>query len=321
MKALVTGGTGFVGGQVVERLLSDGHTVRIFSRRPQVPERLQGRNVEMVRGDLEDALDLIKAMEGIDTFYHIGEIKNITKSAAEKNITIVEQIVGNLAAKKIRRFVFVSSLSVAGIPSAVPATEDTKPAIALRDSYTAYKRRCEEMIRESAGGCEYAIVRPAPVYGPGSRYLGSMVRAIGLLGPIGIPFVGDAKNMAPLIYVEDLAAAICRAGTAPAAAGQIFNLTDGLSHTWLDFFTAIAEAQGKKLRIVPLPSLLLKLMGTPIDLFSGLFGINIDPVHYVDYFSKDLLFDNAKAKALLDWHPSYSLPDGVREMVVYYKNR
>ena len=321
MKTLVTGGTGFIGSPVVDRLLAEGHVVRLFSRKLKIPERLQGRNVEAYQGDLENAASLIKAMEGVDTLYHIGEIKNITKLAAEKNVKLVEQIAEHVTATGVKRFVFVSSITVAGIPSSLPATEETEPAIALQDQYTAYKRRCEEIIREKTEGCEYAVIRPAPVYGPGSRYLGRMVSAIEILGPIGLPFIGEAKNLAPLIQVRDLAAAICRAGTVPAAAGQTFNITDGLSHSWFDFFLAVSEALGKKLRIVPLPSLLLKLMGAPIELFSGFFGINLDPIHYVDYFSKDLLFDNAKAKALLDWHPTYSLPDGVREMVACYKMR
>jgi len=321
MKALVTGGTGFIGSPVVDRLLAEGHVVRLFSRKPKVPERLQCRNVEAYQGDLEDASSLIKAMEGVDTLFHIGEIKNITKFAAEKNVKLVEQIVEHVTATGVKRFVFVSSITVAGIPSSLPAREETEPDIALQDQYTAYKRRCEEIIRGKTEGCEFAIMRPAPVYGPGSRYLGRMVSAIEILGPLGLPFIGDAKNLAPLIHVQDLSAAICRAGTVPAAAGQTFNLTDGLSHSWFDFFHAVSEALGKKLRIVPLPSLLLKLMGAPIELFSGFFGINLDPIHYVDYFSKNLLFDNAKAKALLDWQPEYSLPDGVREMVAYYKRK
>jgi nucleoside-diphosphate-sugar epimerase len=319
MKALVTGGTGFIGSHVVDCLLANGHAVRLFSRGPQVPERLRGKDVAVFQGDLGDASSLTRAMDGADLFYHIGEIKNITSSASEKNVKLVGNITGRLAEKKIRRFVFVSSITVAGIPSSVPATEETEPQIILRDHYTAYKRRCEEIIRNSVKGCEYAIVRPAPVYGPGSRYLGRMIRAVGTLGPIGIPFVGKARNIAPLIHVKDLAEAVCRAGTEPAAAGQTFNLTDGLDHTWLDFFGGIAETLGRKLRIIPLPPLLLKLMGAPVDLFSGFFGFDLDPVRYIDFLLRDILFDNTRAKSLLHWEPRYSLAEGVREMVEYYR--
>jgi len=319
MKTLVTGGTGFIGSHVVESLLAEGHAVRLLSRRLEVPGKLKGKDIEVVQGNLENPGSVINAMAGVDLFYHIGEIKNITKAHAEKNIALIEKIVDNLNTMGVKRFVFVSSITVAGIPLEQPADEETVSKVMLSDHYTTYKRRCEEIIREKAKGCEYAIVRPAPVYGTGSRYLGRMVSVIETLGPIGLPFIGDAKNFAPLIQVKDLAQAMVLAGQRPEAAGQTFNLTDGLSHTWLDFFTAIAEALHKKVRIIPIPSVLFKLPAVPLDLFSVFFGVNFDPINYVDYVSNDLLFSNAKAKLLLNWQPAYSLSDGVAEMVEFYK--
>jgi len=321
MKTLVTGGTGFIGSHVVQSLLAEGHAVRLLSRKQEIPEQLKGKNVEVVQGDLEDPGSVINAMGGVELFYHIGEIKNITKAQAEKNIRLMGKIIENLETKGIQRFVFVSSITVAGIPSELPADEETMPKVILTDHYTTYKRRCEEIIREKARGCEYAIVRPAPVYGTGSRYLGRLVSAIEILGPIGLPFIGDAKNIAPLTQVKDLAKAIVLAGQRSEAAGQTFNLTDGLSHTWFDFFTAIAEALHQKVRIIPIPSLLLKLPAIPLELFSAFFDINFDPINYVNYFSQDLLFSNARARTVLNWQPEYTLADGVREMVAYYRKR
>ncbi|MDP2157639.1 MAG: NAD-dependent epimerase/dehydratase family protein [Nitrospirota bacterium] len=218
MKTLVTGGTGFIGSHVVQSLLAEAYAVRLLSRSPEIPEKLKGENIEVVQGDLEAPDSVINAMEGVDLFYHIGEIKNITKAQADKNIRLMENIVDNLNAKGIKRFVFVSSITVAGVPSELPAVEETMSKVMLNDHYTAYKRRGEEIIRERAEGCEYAIVRPAPVYGPGSRYLGRMVSVIETLGPIGLPFIGDAKNITPLIQVKDLAQAIVLAGQRPEAA-------------------------------------------------------------------------------------------------------
>ncbi|NJD55010.1 MAG: NAD-dependent epimerase/dehydratase family protein, partial [Nitrospirae bacterium] len=288
MKTLITGGTGFIGSPVVDRLLADGHPVRLFVRKPLLPARLHGKDVEVFQGDLEDAVSLLRAMEGVDVFYHIGEIKNISRSAARKNTTLMEQVAASSAASSIRRFVFVSSLTVAGIPSAIPAREETEPGTLLHDHYTDYKRRCEEIIRERMTGCEHAIIRPAPVYGPGSRYLGQMVKVIETLGPVGIPFIGNAKNIAPLIQVTDLAKAIVSAGTRPEAAGQTFNLSDGQDHTWMDLLTAVGQAVGKTVRTIPVPRLLLKFAALPLDFFAGFFGMHLDPVNYLNYVSADL---------------------------------
>jgi nucleoside-diphosphate-sugar epimerase len=321
MKALVTGGTGFIGSHLVDCLLENGQGVRVFSRKTAVPERWAKAGIDVVQGNLEDSASVVAAMDGIDTFFHVGEIKNITRISAEKNVRLVEAILENLSGKRITRFVFVSSITVAGIPSETPATEDTTPKIVFSDQYTVYKRKCEELLSAMPAGCECVIVRPSPVYGPGSRYLGRLIKTIEKLGPVGFPFVGNARNNAPLIYVKDLAKAILLSGTKADISGRTFHITDGVRHSWFDFFQEIANNLNTKLRIVPIPSILLKLPAVPFDLLSGILGIELDPVHYLNYFSRDIYFDNARATRLLDWRPEFGLPAGVREMVNSYRSR
>ncbi len=318
MKALVTGGTGFIGSSVVRLLLEGGHAVRMLTRRKELPEEFKGKEVEGVHGDLKDFSSVIKAMDGIDLFYHIGEIKNVNETASRNNVKLMEQIIAGMQEKDVWRLIFVSSLTVAGIPSVSPAGEETEPEVVLEDHYTSYKRACEKLLLNSLPG-RYVIIRPAPVYGPGSRYLGRFLNAIEKFGPVGFPFIGNAKNIAPLIYIKDLADAIYLSGLVPSASGQIFNLTDGLRHSWLDFLNTVAEQLGKKLRIMPIPPLFLKIPAVPFDLLAGIFGIKLDPVQYVNYFSKDLWFDNTKAQDLLGWRPEHTLDDGVREMIKFFR--
>lgn len=319
MNALITGGTGFIGSHVANELLDKGHAVRLFSRKKNIPDQFKGRNIEAFQGDLQDAPSLINALDSVDVFYHIGEIKNRSKAAAERNVMLLKEMLPHLKSKNIRRIVFVSSITVSGIPSTVPANEDTPQELILNDHYTAYKRTCEELIRNASQDVEYVIIRPAPVYGPGSRYLGRFVDILEKLGPIGVPFAGNAQNLAPLIHVKDLAKAIAIAGSAPSAPGQTFILTDGLRHTWLEFLHAVSEGLGKKLRVIPVPPLLLQIAALPVDLFSLFLGISIDPVNYIKYFSRDIHFENTKAKKLLDWQPQYSLSEGIADMLHYYR--
>ena len=321
MRVLVTGGTGFIGRQVVRRLLDKSHHVRLFSRGYVKADMFGDRKVEVASGDLANASSLIDALDGMEVLYHIGEIKNTTKAASGKNIKVLETLLGQLKQHTIKRIVFVSSITVSGIPSAVPADEDTVPRIIVNDHYTDYKRRAEKLLIENAGTVEYVIIRPAPVYGPGSRSLGKFISVIDRFGPFGFPFPGNAENLAPLVHVGDLASAIARAGIEPAAAGRIFNLTDGLRHSWRDFLEAIAKRLGKRIRIVPLSRLLLQLSALPLDLVSGFLGISLDPVSYVAYFSEDLFFDNVRARNLLNWQPRYSLSEGVDDMITYYEKK
>jgi nucleoside-diphosphate-sugar epimerase len=318
MKALVTGATGFIGMHVVRNLLDGNHSVRIFSRKKEISGVFGDRKVEIAAGDLENVMSLIDALGDIDVFYHIGEIKNTSKAASEKNVRLLEEVLGDAKNKREKRIVFVSSITVAGIPSSIPANEDTAPGIIMNDQYTDCKRRSEKLLRENAGEVEYSIIRPAPVYGPGSRYLGRLISLLNSLASFGIPFPGNADNLAPLIHVSDLASAIYRAGVEPAAAGQTFNLTDGLRHSWREFFEIITERSGKGLRIIPIPKLMLQLSALPLDLVSGLLGISLDPANYVNYFSADIYFDNFRARNLLNWQPHYTLEEGVKEMKEFY---
>lgn len=78
MKALVTGGTGYIGNHVVNLPLEHGHHVRLCSRKAELLVRLAGNDVSLFSGDLRDQASLSPAMNGMDVFYHIGEIRNTT---------------------------------------------------------------------------------------------------------------------------------------------------------------------------------------------------------------------------------------------------
>jgi len=260
-------------------------------------------------------------MKGMDVFYHIGEIRNTTRRAAEQNVRHVEHAIDHLAPAGVKRFVFVSSISVAGIPSRTPADEETSPRVMLDDHYTSYKARCEKLLAERVVGAEYAVIRPGVVYGPGSRHLGSLISVIDRLGSIGIPFIGKGDNIAPFIHVRDIARAVYLAGIEHGSAGQVFNITDGLRHSWADFFNAIAGALNKKMRILSLPPFLLGVPAQFLDVLSGLFRIRLSLNAYVQYVTTDLLFDNSKAQRLLNWKPEYTMMEGIEEMIREYRER
>lgn len=316
MRALVTGGTGFIGSHVVDLLIEGGHEVCIYTRREGLPERWKGRAVTLARGDLAATDALLDAMADRDVLFHIGELKVVSRSAARRNVRIMERIVGHLAAAGVRRMVFVSSVTVAGVPQTVPAAEDTPPTAVLNDHYTSYKRECEDLIAEEEGAAEYAIIRPGVVYGPRSRSLRMMARAVAAAGAVGLPFIGRGRNLMPLVHVKDLAQAIVLAGVMPGAARQTFNLTDGERHTWEEFFSAIAAQAGRKLRIVPFPPGLLRLPALAGSFISGLFGIQPDLPSYISFFSRDVHFSTAKAERLLGWKAGHTdVRAGVQEMM------
>jgi UDP-glucose 4-epimerase len=322
MQALVTGGTGFIGSHVVDLLLENGHSVTLFSRKPDVPQAWKGRDVTVATGDLREPGSVIDAMKGADAVFHIGEVRSTTAGNAAMNVDLVERMVMALRPAGVKRLVFVSSLSVAGIPLAIPATEDTPASKVLHDQYTEYKRKAEDIIHQSTNGVEHVILRPGVVYGPGSRHLGSLIDVILRLGPYGLPFIGDGTNLMPLIHVKDLASAVYLAGSAPGAANQTLNMTDGERRTWLGFLTAVAEAQRKRVRLIPVHPALARFPAMFVDLFTGIFGQKLDLPAFVSYISRDVHFDCDRARSVLGWEPVYlDLRDAVRDMVAEYAKR
>ena len=322
MKAFVTGGTGFIGSHVVDLLLADGHSVHLLLRNPKVPEQWKGNDVTVAPGDLREPGPVIEALQGVEVVFHIGEVRNTTAGNAAANVGLVERMAVALKPAGVKRLVFVSSLSVAGIPLAIPATEDTPASQVLRDQYTEYKRKAEAVIRQTSESVEHVIVRPGVVYGPRSRHLGRMVDALRRFGPLGLPFIGTGANLLPLVHVRDLARAVCRAGTVPGAAGHTLNITDGERRTWLELFTAITEAQRRRFRVIPVHPALAKFPAMFVDLLTGVFGQSLDLPAYVNYVSRDVHFDIGRAKTFLGWEPARrDLRDAMREMVEWYAKR
>jgi dihydroflavonol-4-reductase len=320
MHIFVTGGSGFIGSHVVDLLLDDGHSVSVLCRKPELTNAWKGKDVAMVPGDLAEPDSVLSALDGADIVFHIGEIRNTSSAAARKNVELVRKMSSEAEAKGVKRFVFISSITVAGIPSAVPATEETESAFVLRDLYTEYKREAEAIIRETLRSSEHAIVRPGIVYGPRSRHLGAMVKAVARLGPIGIPFVGLGRNRAPFVEVRDLARAIVLTGTCAEAANQTFNITDERPHSWLEFFSSLGGAQGRTVRLAPLPTFLLRFPAVLADLFANVMGFDLDLQTYITFASRDIAFDMGKAKKLLSWEQKHGdLDEAVREMVESYR--
>lgn len=86
MKALVTGGTGFIGSHVVDLLLENGHSVKLLSRKLEVQEPWKGKDITVVPGNLRDADSVVGAMQGMDAVFHIGEVRNTSPGKASLNI-------------------------------------------------------------------------------------------------------------------------------------------------------------------------------------------------------------------------------------------
>ena len=173
MDALVTGGTGFVGANVVRALLRADATVRVLARASSDRRALAGLPVEVAEGDLLDRLSLRRAMVGIREVYHVAADYRLwardPREIYRANVEGTRAVLEVAAEAGVERIVHTSSVGALGIPGdGTPGTEDTP--VALDDMVGAYKRSkflSDALARDFAGrGVPVIVVNPSAPVGP-----------------------------------------------------------------------------------------------------------------------------------------------------------
>jgi len=173
MDALVTGGTGFVGANVVRELLGAGATVRVLARASSDRRALADLSVEIAEGDLLDRASLERAARGVSEVYHVAADYRLwapdPREIYHANVDGTRAVLETAAAAGARRIVHTSSVGALGIPAdGTPGTEDTP--VTLADMVGDYKRSkffAEAVARELAGqGVPVVIVNPSAPIGP-----------------------------------------------------------------------------------------------------------------------------------------------------------
>ena len=229
MKVLVTGGSGFIGSHVVDRLRARGHEPRIFDL---VPSPYHGPEVELVLGDLCDPATTRSAMQGCDAVVHLAAVADVDEVAVDPERTDRVNTHGThvllQAARElgVGRFVFASTIWVYGDATGPRAVDEDMPLGLPRHFYTATKI-AGEMYTASYGelyGVEWTILRFGIPYGPRARPA-AVVPAFTARALAGQPLTiaGDGTQSRRFVYVEDLADGVALS-LAPVAANRIYNL-------------------------------------------------------------------------------------------------
>lgn len=303
MKTLITGGAGFIGSHLVDRLLADGHEVTVlddFSTGHRENLAHVAGDIRLVEGDLRDPAAVADAVGGCEAVYHQAALASVPRSMKDPARVHAVNVDGTmnvlLAAREAgtRRVVFASSSSVYGDTEVLPKVE-TLP-VSPRSPYAATKAAGEAYLVafHAAFGLETVVLRYFNVYGPRqsarSQYAAVIPLFIDAMAAGRPPTIeGDGEQTRDFTYVEDLVDAVVRAASAPGAPGMIMNTGGGRRISILDLARAIAEATG----------------------FAG------DPVH-VDPRPgdvRDSLADTTRAREILGWTPRVPLEDGITRTV------
>ena len=264
MKAFMTGATGFIGGNVVRKLLERGDEVKALVRSPEKAQDLKRQGVELVQGDLStDKETLRAAMEGSDAVFHIAAVYKVGIPAKERpamydsNVKGTQRVLDAAIEAGVRRIVYVSTVAVFGNTDGevVDETYQRKEGEWL-SYYDETKTESHHIAKDRiAKGAPIVIVQPGGVYGPGDHSeLGNFIdqTRTGKLKLMMFPDLGLT-----FVHVDDVASGILLAHD-KGKIGESYVL-GGQRGTMRELVDTTAELSGKKAPKRDMPVAMIKM--------------------------------------------------------------
>lgn len=257
MRALVTGGAGFIGSHLVDALVAEGGEVVVLDNLVTGRAENVTPKAELVEGDIGDAELVAKLTDGCEVVFHQAALGSVARSVARPLDTDAVNVHGTLtvldAAQRagVRRVVAASSSSVYGGAKEVPTPEGVP--LLPRSPYAVSKLTGEHYARVAweLGGLETVCLRYFNVFGPRQRHDSPYAAVIPLFieaVSTGVPpqVHGDGQQSRDFTFVSDAVQANMRAASAPAetAAGKAFNVARSDPHTLLGLLGILSELAG-----------------------------------------------------------------------------
>lgn len=315
MRVLVTGANGFVGNALLRQLdvQPDVHVlagVRSVESLSDWPEHKL-----LVLGDLASSDIAPCLLKGVDVIVHTAARVHVMRDEAPDPLAAFRQtnVEGTLRLAKaaatagVKRFIYLSSIKVNG--------EETKPGCpftasdipAPLDPYGISKLEAEQALQKLplAGALEVVIIRPPLIYGPGVQAnFRSMLRWLSIGVPLPFGAIHNRRSLVALPNLLDLLH-VCLAH--PAAANQVFLVSDGDDLSTTEMLRCLGSALGRPARLLPVPQGLLRFVAKGLgkgDVANRLCG--------------SLQVDITKTRMKLGWQPPVTRDEGLRETAVSF---
>jgi 3beta-hydroxy-Delta5-steroid dehydrogenase / steroid Delta-isomerase len=331
---LVTGGSGFLGANLVSELLKRGLQVRSFDRAPSpLPEH---PNLVTIVGDITNADDVAAAVAGIDTIFHTAAIIDLMGGASvtaeyrnrsfSVNVGGTENLVHAAQGAGVKRFVYTASNSVVMGGQVISGGDETLPYTQrFNDLYTETKVVAEKFVLGQSGehGMLTCSIRPSGIWGRGDQTMFRKVFESVLAGHVKV-LVGSKNVKLDNSYVHNLihgfilaAEHLVPGGTAP---GQAYFINDGEPINMFEFSRPVVEACGEPWPTFRVPGRLVWLAMTAWQWLHFKFGLPkplLEPLA-VERIYLDNYFSIAKAKRDLGYEPLFTTQQALAECLPYY---
>ena len=311
--ALVTGATGAIGPAVVAAL-SQTYDVRTFSRQPPTAG-LFAISAAPFTGDIADAAALRLAARGADVIVHLAALLHVVdpppdmRSEYERvNVKGTQAVIEAAQAEGASRLVLMSTIAVYGYGG--QRLLDENSPVRPETFYGETKASAERLAlaaRRQDGHPLTTVLRSAAVYGP--RVKGNYDRLVRALARRRFVPIGRGDNLRTLVFDRDLAAATALAAAHPAAAGRVYNVSDGTPHPLREIIDAICEALGRRPPRwhAPVAPVRLALRAASV--------IDRRLPHMLEKYLEEVAVDASRIRQELGFTPATSLVDGWRVTV------
>jgi nucleoside-diphosphate-sugar epimerase len=321
-RVLVTGGTGFVGSHLVDKLVERGRKVRCLVRQTSNLKYLSNPGIEFAYGGLDDSTDWDEALDGVSVIYHVAGLTFARRAEDYYRVNHkgTEAIVAAALKhrNRIKRFVLISSLAATGPGrDGNPVDEETVP-----DPITPYGRSKlmgEEALKTVGDLVPFTIVRPPAVYGPRDYAIYEFFKAIarGLS-----PTIGRADKRVSLVHVSDLAEGIILAGENPSSTGRTYFISSDEVYSMRETAEMVAAILGKKARHLAIPRPVAYGVAMAAEAIAAVTRktpvINRDKVTDLSQICWGCSIERARRE--LGYSPRVKLEEGLRETARWYKS-
>ena len=300
-KVFVTGGEGFIGSHLVERLLREGADVRALVHYTPSGRLgwLEGHqdDVEIMQGDVRDGSRVRRAVDGREVVFHLAALIGIPysyeapESYVQTNVVGTQNVLDACRGVGIERMVHTSTSEVYGTARYVPI--DEAHPLQPQSPYSASKMGADMMALSHYNAFELpvAVVRPFNTYGPRQSTRAVIPTILSqLYAGVEQLHLGSTTPTRDFNYVEDTASGFLAVGACDQALGQVVNVGSGREISIGDLVELLADIAGRKVEIVT-DTERIRPGGSEVE---------------------RLLCDNTRAREWAGWKPEFSLEDGLR---------
>lgn len=311
MNVAITGGSGFIGTELLKRCLANGDSVRVLTRgRRDLPPAASA-----FLADLADpTAKLADFVRGIDVLYHCaGEINDASRMNG-LHVDGTQRLV-EAAAGRVKRWVQLSSVGAYGPRHAGVVTEAT-PELPV-GPYERTKTEGDALVARAARGGAFtcALVRPSTVFGP-TMPNASLRQWVGAIQRGLFFYIGAPGAIANYVHVSAVVDALLLSGRAETVRDRVFIVSESIELE--RFVTVICDELGRPVPALRMPEGLVRSAASIGELLFSGFPLKRSRI---DALTSRARYDASRAQVELQWAPSVCLEDGLRDFVAQWASR